>query len=125
MSKARLRLLIMIFGAVALSQIQGQAQALEKGELEYRSRCAVCHGIDAKGKGPFISQLQTAPPDLTQLAKQNGGTFPEEIVNETIDGRKDVGARGPRDMPLWGYRYYAQKTRLQALVGYLRRIQEK
>ena len=66
----------------------------------------------------------------SRLAKRNGGVFPENAVNETIDGRKEVEAHGPRDMPVWGYRYMrgddvARKTRQQALIDYLRRMQER
>ncbi len=122
--------LLILAGTVALTQVHGQVWAMDRGELEYRSRCASCHGIDARGGGPAASLLTTAPPDLTQLSKRNGGVFPETAIIETIDGRKRVEAHGSRDMPVWGYRYMygddvGRKTRLQALVAYLRRIQEK
>ena len=121
---------MVVSGTVVVFEGPVLAGGLERGELEYRSKCALCHGIDAKGDGPFATQIITAPANLTQLAKRNGGIFPEGAVNETIDGTKQVEAHGPRDMPVWGYKYgggsyRGQKTRQQALIDYLRRIQEK
>jgi mono/diheme cytochrome c family protein len=132
MNKAGLKLLIVLSGTVVLSQPQGQvwAKDLDRGEREYLSRCAACHGVGAKGNGPLATQLKIAPTDLTRLAERNGGIFPQSAVNEKIDGRQEVEAHGLRDMPVWGYRYMrgddiGRKTRQQALIDYLRRIQEK
>jgi cytochrome c len=30
------------------------------GKREYESKCAVCHGLDGKGKGPYAEQLKKA-----------------------------------------------------------------
>ncbi len=108
------------------------------GKVEYHLRCASCHGSDGKGDGPVADQLKTPPADLTELAKKNGGVFPLSAVYEKIDGRQEVKAHGPRDMPVWGYLYLPsalnQKqpqswlfldTRILALADYLYRIQEK
>lgn len=125
-----LRLLMVVSGAVVAFEGPALAVGLERGEIEYKSKCAVCHGIDARGDGPFATQLKTAPADLTQLAKRNGGIFPEGTVREKIDGTKEVEAHGPRDMPVWSYKYgggndRGRKTRQEALINYLHRIQEK
>jgi hypothetical protein len=86
-------------------QAQGWAQKIDVGKAEYLSSCASCHGSDAKGKGPFADELKVVPPDLTQLAKKNGGVFPLNAIYETIDGRQELKAHGSREMPIWGYRY--------------------
>jgi mono/diheme cytochrome c family protein len=39
----------------------------------FRSYCAVCHGLDAKGSGPAAPALKMEPADLTTLAKENQG----------------------------------------------------
>ncbi len=75
-------------------------------------------------------RLEAVPPDLTLLSKKNGGIFPRDSVLKTIDGRQDVEAHGPRDMPVWGYKYMrsgdaGEKTRQDALIDYLQRIQKK
>ena len=46
--------------------------------------------------------LKATPPDLTVLAKNNGGVFPFSNVYEIIDGRKVIAAHGTREMPAWG-----------------------
>jgi mono/diheme cytochrome c family protein len=134
-------------GAILLAfQVHALAQNLDVGKSEYLSSCGSCHGDDAKGKGPLADQLKVAPADLTQLAKKNGGVFPINAVYEKIDGRKEVKAHGPRDMPVWGYQYMplpiapnqpfgsksvsqnreiAIRGRILSLIDYLHRVQEK
>jgi hypothetical protein len=46
--------------------------------------------------------LRTPPADLTAIAGKNGGTFPDGMIIEFIDGTRDVLAHGPRAMPVWG-----------------------
>ena len=56
------------------------------GRTAFQADCAGCHGADARGNGPAASGLAIAPPDLTQIAARNGGTFPRDRVMSTIDG---------------------------------------
>ena len=118
-----------------------QTTTSDRGQREYQARCSICHGEDAKGNGVFRAALKVAPPDLTVLAKNNGGVFPAERISGIIDGRPEIVSHGPRDMPIWGDRYaieaakrfpdipYAQETHIRAsvlmLVEYLSRIQQK
>jgi len=80
--------------------------ALEMGEIsgadEYYRLCAVCHGEGGRGDGPMARVLKTPPPNLTLLAKNNGGHFPFLRVLEMIDGRSMIEAHGSRDIPIWG-----------------------
>jgi|GEM_PF-1099830 len=80
--------------------------ALEMGEIsgadEYYRLCAVCHGEGGRGDGPMARVLKTPPPNLTLLAKNNGGHFPFLSVLEMIDGRNMIAVHGSRDMPVWG-----------------------
>ena len=80
--------------------------ALEMGEIsgadEYYRLCAVCHGEGGRGDGPMTRVLKTPPPNLTLLAKNNGGHFPFLSVLEMIDGRNMYAAHGSREMPVWG-----------------------
>ena len=119
------------------------------GKTEYLSSCGACHGSDAKGKGQLADELKVAPADLTQLAKKNGGVFPVHAVSKKINGKQEVKAHSPRDMPVWGSRYipfpiapnqaFEPKTpqsypsdpepvirgRILSLIDYRYRIQEK
>lgn len=110
------------------------------GKQEYDKNCAVCHGEKAKGDGPyreFISKI----PDLTVLSKNNGGVFPISRVYEIVDGRQEIKAHGPRDMPIWGTDYSIRaaekygdveydpeayvRTHILSLIDYLYRLQVK
>lgn len=123
--------------ACGAAQAQAQGSAADAGRREYESNCANCHGLDGKGNGPYAALLQRAAPDLTQLAKRNGGVFPISRVYEVIDGAGP--GHGSREMPIWGQdyritagRYYMEipydpevyvRTRILALVEYLARLQ--
>ena len=75
------------------------------GEKEYLQRCALCHGEDAKGDGPYSFALVFKPADLTQLLIENNGQFPFVETYLIIDGREIVKSHGTRLMPIWGDRY--------------------
>ena len=107
---------------------------------EFLNSCASCHGVDGKGAG-FLTRLFRGvdPGDLTQLAAEDGGTFPLDRVFRVIDGREEVEAHGPRQMPVWGDRYMGRtmsewgpdelndrrvENRIYALAHYLQSIQE-
>jgi mono/diheme cytochrome c family protein len=72
------------------------------GQEMYTSYCAVCHGTNGKGNGPAASALKTAPPDLTQLSKNDGGKYPALKVSSAIRGTSNVAAHGSEEMPVWG-----------------------
>jgi mono/diheme cytochrome c family protein len=141
MKRASLAILILTttssFGTMAFAQ----KEKADVGKLEFEVRCAVCHGMDAKGNGPYVSSLKVAPPDLTLLARNDAGVFPADHIIDVIDGRAQVRSHGSRDMPIWGDRYATSATeqfagspydqeayirgRVLILVDYLRRIQQK
>jgi hypothetical protein len=76
-----------------------------------------CHGVDGRGDGVVAAFLTVKPTDLTLLAKNNGGQYPELKagqypflrVFQIIDGRAVVPVHGDRAMPVWGDRYLAQQ----------------
>jgi mono/diheme cytochrome c family protein len=123
----RLIIAAMIFGF----STHASAQRTDVGQTEYQSSCAACHGVNAKGNGPVSKELKTRPADLTVLAKNNNGVFPYDTVYQMIDGRNTtVGSHGTREMPIWGYRFgppqaFRFKSRVLAVIDYLKRIQEK
>lgn len=116
------------------------ADKVDLGKREYESNCIACHGKDLKG-GAYVDFLKVSPPDLTLLSKKNGGVFPLERVYAVIDGRQEVKAHGPRDMPIWGRDYQIKageyyvdmnydpeafvRGRIFALIDYLNRMQTK
>ena len=113
----------------------------DQGENEYINNCAVCHGTEGKGDGPYVKQLINQPTDLTALSKNNGGTFPEFVVYQLIDGRRvsisNEGRiveafHGPEDMPIWGDEFRivegdegAVDERINNLIEFLKTLQVK
>jgi mono/diheme cytochrome c family protein len=113
---------------------------MDLGEREYRSSCAICHGLSGKGDGRLyeVGFLAVKPADLTLLSRANGGVFPFQRVYDGIDGRRIAPAHGTSDMPIWGAAYRADgaplglhdpeayvRARILSLTEYLARIQVK
>lgn len=102
------------------------------GKARFMESCAVCHGADAKGKGPFAPLLTAAPIDLTVLTKNAGGEFPFNKIFDSIDGRTATSAHGTKDMPIWGNEWKgtsiatetALRGRILEMIIYLRSIQQ-
>ncbi len=128
-----------LFAAITLcgQQSNTETKAPPKAELSgrqlYVSYCSMCHGMDAKGGGPFSPQLKVWPPDLTELAKKNNGTYPAMRVSESIDGEFGKPSHGSREMPIWGpvFRSMAHghqdsaQLRINNVVKYLETLQQK
>jgi len=96
--------------------------------------CAPCHGRDGHGNGPVAAALEIAPPDLTLLARRNGGTFARQRVEAfvTNDGAALAQAHGTAEMPVWGPVFRGLdpsdamvKVRLANVVKYIESIQVK
>lgn len=88
------------------------------GASEYRTSCLSCHGVGGKGNGPMAKFLTIKPTDLTQLANNNGGQYPDlkagrypfTKVFQIVDGRTVVSGHGDRAMPVWGNRYLSEES---------------
>ena len=90
-------------GGTAYAQAtMGPSGIVTTPQLDFRRYCAQCHGMDATGDGPVAPALKKKPANLTLLAKNNGGVFPEKEVRDFIDGSKTSAAHGSRAMPIWG-----------------------
>jgi mono/diheme cytochrome c family protein len=105
--------------------------ALEGGEI-FRDHCAVCHGKDGRGRGPATIALKDTVPDLTLIARRNGGLFPASRVKAFVDGTQQTAAHGSREMPVWGPIFHnfewdqdLGEVRLENVTNYLHSIQQK
>lgn len=78
--------------------------------MMFQDYCAACHGSRGEGNGPAAIALKRPPTDLTQLARKNNGTFPQQNVQEVLRHGVAVPAHGSSDMPIWG-------RTLRALTG--------
>jgi mono/diheme cytochrome c family protein len=123
------------------------AEKFDFGKRMYDGHCAVCHGKQGKGDGPYAGMGETRVSDLTTLSKKNNGVFPFNRVYDIIDGREAIKAHGPREMPIWGAYYLSTehaakepyagyldvpyneeaivRTRILALTEYVQRLQAK
>jgi mono/diheme cytochrome c family protein len=104
------------------------------GAYAYKTHCASCHGLDGRGEGPLAESLRFRPPDLTLIAKRNGGTYPSDRVHRIVDGRKPLKGHGGPDMPIWGdafknaetgYDDASVKAKVRSVVDYLRTLQAR
>ena len=132
-------ILVVLTVFAALGFLAGRSGAQNEdsiafGKVTYRVYCQNCHGTTAKGDGRLAQLMKVKPSDLTQISKNNNGTFPVDRVQGLIDGREEVLAHGDREMPIWGQVFLegsgtgdeaVGKVKIQQLIAYLESIQEK
>jgi len=121
--------------AVVLTLVTRAASAraddVAQGRAIYQHYCASCHGLNGEGDGPVARDLKTPPTNLRLLSDLYGKPLQEDKVARAIDGRAEVEAHGPREMPVWGERFSDEnygdenrvKERIAKLVAYLQSIQ--
>jgi mono/diheme cytochrome c family protein len=108
-----------------------RADQTTEGKAIFTQYCASCHGPTGSGNGPLAAVLSTPPANLRLLSQRFGNPLPQDVLARFIDGRAEVKAHGPRDMPVWGERFYAEsngdeaeiKERIAKLVAFLQSIQ--
>ncbi len=108
------------------------ADPIARGKASFEKYCANCHGTEARGDGPLAELLKVPPADLTRL-KIKYGSYPVDLVYQTIDGREAKLGHGTREMPVWGNVWTDQdggpdaETRIarqiNEIVEYLRTLQ--
>jgi len=127
-------LLLLGIGIATKQAAAQQEKVIADGKIEYEENCAGCHGLSAKGDGKLADILITRPPDLTQIAKRNGGVFPFWRIYDVIGGEKPVRAHEFSAMPIWGSRFRGEEKtrytepahiRMLLLTHYLESLQEK
>jgi mono/diheme cytochrome c family protein len=102
------------------------------GKAMFSMYCAVCHGAEAKGNGPAAPAMKRFPGDLTKLAVNNHGKFPDDRVAVTIAGANGIAAHGSNEMPIWGDLFKSVSSdqsivrlRISNLTDYVKSIQTK
>jgi mono/diheme cytochrome c family protein len=117
-----------------IKRVPAQPIISVEGKDNFQEYCAVCHGKDAKGKGPAAAALKTPPADLTTIAKRRKGEFPSIEIRSIIEGGRELSAHGDREMPMWGSVFRSigagsgdqtPVMRVQNLVKYLESLQVK
>lgn len=110
-----------------------KAPSAAAGQETFLRYCASCHGKTAKGDGPAVFALRTAPPNLTTLSKRHEDKFPAGYVGVVLTFGKSFASHGSEDMPIWGSRFKALdpvhdptgQQHIDNLVAYIRSIQAK
>ena len=59
------------------------SRELAAAERDFNTFCGVCHGRDAKGRGPVADELKTSPPDLTRIATEPGRSRAQLLSTST------------------------------------------
>lgn len=125
-------LIAILLGSAVTARAQTIALPIDGAKL-FSQYCASCHGAQATGNGPMAGALKTKAPDLTQVARRNGGVFPLDRVQAVISGDKPTGlSHGTREMPVWGPVFSADisdrdygKLRVYNVAKYLEGLQKK
>jgi mono/diheme cytochrome c family protein len=126
-------ILLLWFACTRGPQKAPPAASPTSGAELYAAECASCHGVSAKGDGPAAAALKVPPPDLTVLAKRNGGRYPDGQVYQIIEWGGAIASHGSREMPVWGVAFRPlsnenQKQvsdRIHALTDYIGTLQVK
>jgi len=106
------------------------------GKQMYNAYCAVCHGADGRGGGPAAAALTSHPTNLAELARENGGKFPEAQIYSVLQFGVETPAHGSKDMPVWGPALRSldrgsnssqmiEHQRLANLTSYLKTLQQQ
>jgi cytochrome c len=103
------------------------------GKQMFTNYCAPCHGVDGRGHGPAAAALKARPTDLTGLAKNNQGKFPDTHIVATLQFGADVPAHGSATMPVWGpilghmnnTNFQEKQLRISNLSRYIQSLQTR
>lgn len=132
MSCALLGIIVSVCGAQEKQAKKTPSSNSPTGAELYKQHCAVCHGDDLRGNGPFPPPYRT-PPDLTTLARRHGGKFPDAYVAKVLRNGVTLPAHGPAEMPVWGTEFAETdrldkiqvELRIKNLVNYIKSVQPK
>jgi mono/diheme cytochrome c family protein len=118
-----------------IKQVPVQHTSPASGKQMYTTYCAVCHGLDGRGGGPAAAAMKEQPTNLAQLAKENGGKFPEAHIYSVLQFGMEEPAHGSPNMPVWGPALRSldkgapapdmlEHQRLANLTNYLKTLQQ-
>jgi mono/diheme cytochrome c family protein len=135
-----IQILFFLTLSIGISKAYGQQSLLDYGKQDFDKHCSSCHGQNGEGGGWLSNFLTQEPPNLTLLAKQNGGILPFDRLYSSIAGNQ-IPIHGPSDMPAWGSTFRSEakehnlgilydpdavaKTRILLLLDYINRLQRK
>ena len=106
------------------------------GRDTYNFYCVGCHGPTGRGGGPVAPTLKTKVPDLTTLARRNGGAFPLDqqlrqsaaqlmIVARDLQGTGVFAARGGNEITVGKLIKSDREPRLKCRTNWVDRLAGK
>lgn len=109
-------------GLVVLGLLAGAGAAFAEDAAKlYGTKCAMCHGKDAKGN-PGMAKKFGADAlnllDVTSLAKTD-----DALLKITLEGEGKPGASGAKPMP--AFKGKIKDEEAKALIGYIRGLAPK
>ncbi len=84
----------------------------EMGKRIYDKNCAICHGLDAKGKGTITKIYDMEPADHTDASSMN------RMSNEKIRSIISTGTKGAKLMP--GWKDLLSGKEIEDVISYIR-----
>ena len=68
-----------------------ETEVIAGGELEYQNHCAICHGVDGKGRGIMAKFLTISPSDLLRSQRKMPADFRfGRSIASLMGGRKSA-----------------------------------
>lgn len=90
----------------------------QAGRSIYAQNCVACHGDDGRGGAQI--------PDLTGLTARAGGTYPQRMVLDKLDGyARGAVIYADAEMPNFGDLLTGRLTRVQTDQGLSRQLPEQ
>jgi mono/diheme cytochrome c family protein len=113
--------------------IQVRSVSPVDGKQMFTSYCAPCHGRHGGGGGPVAPGLRKPPANLTEIARNHGGRFPESQVVSVMEAGVPSSGNLPSQMPVWGPVFAGishlgandKDLRILNLIRYLESIQAR
>lgn len=124
----------LVFGQTTAKRNPPLVISSMSGQDLFEFYCASCHGRDGRGQGPVVPSLKSPPPDLTTIARRNGGIFPRARVESLVSGDREWSTtiHGSKEMPVWGPIFRGldasdtmNKVRIANIVGHIEAMQAK
>jgi hypothetical protein len=66
----------------------------------YNMYCAVCYGVDGRGKDPAAEAVKGAATRPDAARSKSGGEYPSDHVRSAIEGDVRLPAHGSKEMPV-------------------------
>src|SRR6185437_1269663 len=93
------------------------ADDVAHGRQMYLEYCSSCHGLTEEGDRSRGARVEHAAGQPAWAFEAFRESIAREQVARFIDGRAEVKAHGPRDMPVWGARFYTETDNESAVSG--------